>query len=668
MSLDKAGRDLGRIRNKTRKILRAASNVDRPVLIESPPNSGKTTGSYELALKCDVPITHLTARIDLYAQAREFFQANKDINFEIIPSPHRTCESFRRDDGIGTELRRLYDMGFSGRELHFRDIAKTPCQTGEGCEYITKLEKLENDIDDIDFLIGHYIHAHIPHYTTNRIVVIDEFSLSSYVEEYSDSQVTRLVDRFLVRINDSKEPFPSEMTDTNTLLQKRRDPETRDAAIEWFEAHKVTNDAVREFDFLKHSDPYRTRTYIEAPFLTFTLLCMETLQSGVETEGRHSPELKVAPLPDSKYTEVWTNAGLNPHTRCVQQEERVYVFDPPDLSSSYQIIGLDGTPTTELWDLVFAPDAGFDHRPVIKRKHLADYLSSAMNMSLFQIGEGMYPYAGGRISKKDGRRFEKVQSFENQRFALITSKKALKEYEKHGWLDSFVKPDQQGGSGDKGYRATNFGRVLSSNDFEKESLGVVSGTPFPGHDVIERWAAFFGESVEPVGRGTEKSFGEFGDLIYKHLTHDRVIQAILRFGRHESVIEEGGAVVYVNTQAVPGWLDCPPATHLRDKSRRSSKAEIVIEELVHLTRSDEHSALQYQSVPSLTDRLKGEVTPEYVRKILNELADGGLVEVRRNHGFRGADLYRWVGDDDLVPDSERCHLDLNGKRYTLKSP
>jgi len=34
----------------------------------------------------------------------------------------------------------------------------------------------------------------------------------------------------------------------------------------------------------------------------------------------------------------------------------MYALTPPDLSDAAQIIGLDGTPTIELWNLLFAPE------------------------------------------------------------------------------------------------------------------------------------------------------------------------------------------------------------------------------------------------------------------------------------------------------------------------
>ena len=73
----------------------------------------------------------------------------------------------------------------------------------------------------------------------------------------------------------------------------------------------------------------------------------------------------------------------------------MYNLQPPDLTDAAQVIGLDGTPTIELWNLLFAPETEFDHQQVVSRDDLIAYLKSSMNMSLVQMGGGMHPYAGG---------------------------------------------------------------------------------------------------------------------------------------------------------------------------------------------------------------------------------------------------------------------------------
>jgi hypothetical protein len=43
-----------------------------------------------------------------------------------------------------------------------------------------------------------------------------------------------------------------------------------------------------------------------------------------------------------------------------------------------------------------------------------------------------------------------------------------------------------------------------------------------------------------------------GNTVYKHFVHKQVLQAVLRFGRDTSVNK---AIVYVNTAALPDWVE-----------------------------------------------------------------------------------------------------------------
>jgi superfamily II DNA or RNA helicase len=85
--------DFEAVRNHTTELIEKAADGDEPVLIESPPGSGKTTSAYELAHEADKPITYLASRIDLYEQAEHWCEEpeQKDITYERIPAPQRDC-------------------------------------------------------------------------------------------------------------------------------------------------------------------------------------------------------------------------------------------------------------------------------------------------------------------------------------------------------------------------------------------------------------------------------------------------------------------------------------------------------------------------------------------------------------------------------------------------
>jgi len=116
----------------------------------------------------------------------------------------------------------------------------------------------------------------------------------------------------------------------------------------------------------------------------------------------------------------------------------MYALTPPDLSDAAQIISLDGTPTIELWNLLFAPESGFDHQQVIDREDFPTYLRSSMNMSLIQIGDGWHPYAAGNISNSTQTG---LLLFKRMKKTLRTNfdKASAREISELGLLDTFVK-------------------------------------------------------------------------------------------------------------------------------------------------------------------------------------------------------------------------------------
>jgi len=156
------------------------------VLVEAPPNSGKTTSALRIAAAVDKPVTYISGRTDLYREAQqqiEQFGATERVTAQTIPSPHRDCDTFAGEYG-GAEaerVRRLYSKGVSGYKIHYsrREGAYTPCMQGKtDYEYIDTLEQVEHEIDDTDILIGHHSHISRQKYVADRIVIVDEFILS----------------------------------------------------------------------------------------------------------------------------------------------------------------------------------------------------------------------------------------------------------------------------------------------------------------------------------------------------------------------------------------------------------------------------------------------------------------------------------------------------------
>lgn len=168
------------VRKQTECLVEDAINSKAPVLIESPPASGKTWNAVQLAAKSDYGVTYLASRRDLYKQAEKIAADTGDIRAETIPSPHRDCPTFKGDnDGDIEKVHRLYRKGIRARNLHFKKGREvyTPCQLPDDpCPYIEALDRVQPDeLAEIDLLIGNHQHAYNEGYLEDRIVIFDEF-------------------------------------------------------------------------------------------------------------------------------------------------------------------------------------------------------------------------------------------------------------------------------------------------------------------------------------------------------------------------------------------------------------------------------------------------------------------------------------------------------------
>lgn len=657
--------DLEAVRSATASLVRAAAETTRPTLIEAPPASGKTTTAFELARDLSVPITYLAGRRDLYAQAEAWAAEHDDLVAAIIPSPHRDCPTFTGEAGNPAQVRRLYAKGYSGAELHYwpRAEAYTPC-VDDGCPYLEAWERIDQGVEEIDLLIGHHQHCNRAQYVRDRIVVIDEFNPDPFLQRFPDERSTviddpgAIVPAFLEAVKDADEGFPA--VDDLADLREIGDADRRAAALAWLRKHGASRSAAEDFDFLSPTEHRYDATHLRAPLLVLGLLCMEKVGPGVE----------VAPPPDGDRDAVWTDAGLGAGTQCFRDRNtgEMVTLVPPDLSEARQVIGLDALPTPELWDLLYAPEEGFEHRQVIERPALSTYLTDAMDMSLTQLGGGTHHYADGQVSDFDQYRFATVRWREGRRFPLVSTRKAIQAYERRGWLDEYVArtADTEDAMVVDGVAARHFALIRSSNAFEREDLGVVAGTPFPKDDVVRLWAGFCGEAVAPEGRGEDKTFGTFGDRIYRHFADHQVLQAICRFGRHESVYQDGGASVYVSTFQVPDWFEIPRTIDVRSNTKENR----VIQLLIATDRDADREPETYASVPMLVEEAEdvpgGPISSDHVGAVLEELVEQELATVRPDTGRNGADVYRWTGDERLVTVDGRTTLAVGHDRvYVL---
>jgi len=635
------------VRDRTQNLITEACQSEDPVLIEAPPASGKTYNAVRLAAQ-GYNVLYLAGRIDLYDQAETGVEKLKDeegtadIRVEKIPSPNRHCDTFQDNNSGDTQkAKRLYAKGVSAKELHTdRNNVSMPCHTEQSpCEYVDKRERLNHDFDNIDILIGNHQHAYNPRYLLNRIVIFDEFNQDPFIQSFpsDDSNISDEPNELISEFLQSVDEIPLDNI-TDLIEARTREDEDYEAALDWFMQRGADEQTVKKVLGIT-SARYNTAHKLSA-FLTCSLLVMEKM--GSDMELAYDPEL-------------WDELGVNSESRCVRDRSsgKMVVLEPPPLEKAQQVIGLDAVPIRRLWNVVFG--CNFDKKQVLERDSIDHYLKEGLEIDVIQVTESRHPYSSGRISSRDQQRFALVRNIEDRKFPIISRKRALKNYQSRDWFGKCVESAE---NGEDGYRAQNYGSVLSSNRFKDESLGFISGSPYPGDQVVKQWCALCGESTQPE-RSDDETAGstlefstDLGETIYRHFTHDLVFQAILRFGRTpgESVDR---STVYVNTSASPEWIS--PRQLTIDDWYNATKRVAVVEELIRASDSDDRQSWQtvetlHKSVNKRLEATKSNVdsvNKEWVRNVLQDENLVDCIERDPGAGWNGADLFRWNEEETL---------------------
>jgi DNA-binding transcriptional ArsR family regulator len=588
-------------RKRLYKSVSRGFSENQPVLIDALPSIGKSYGIIKWAATTENPLTVFTARHDLFDQY-EGWAKDRNLRCLTLPSFHNDCETANGNHGESWQKRVLdtYEQtDLLPGEIHRRadDLfdEPLPCQQEGDCSYF---EARDFDPAGFDVLIGHYRHAHVPERVEGRYIVFDEFPEGDFLTQYSPRTVSTAVSTYLAT-NDSL-PF-SYLKD---LKESRRNPERKQAGIDWFEQYNPTlNRDVDGAVTAPSGDGHP-----EAPTMTYAILTAEDLANRWE----------YARLPDGR------TAVVNP------KDESLTVLNRPALNGAESVIALDGTPTVEKWRLMLGDD--LRREAIMSDTEKQGYLRNTLGIRVVQTTVAANHYSGrSTISvtpNKDLVLFEGVRLRENIRPALITSKSALQEYEENG-LSEVVGETE------------HYGNLKGSNKFARTRVGIVAGSPHYGDDYIKRWSALAGESAQEVYdkdgvrlKGMAQDFGDYGNRILHGMRENEVLQAILRFGR-----DGGGATVYVHTAALPEWVERDGVV---PEIRPWPPGMYQILEAIRETGDREWRT------SDITSRVS--VSEQQVREHLHTLAEFGFVSYRREG--RG---YTW-SDESLAEIGKRGHV------------
>ena len=501
--------DIENVRERTKSVIQQAVQDERRVLVQSPPNSGKTTSTFDVFIQTDKPLTYLAKRIDLYEQAIDLCE-NRGIDYILVPSPNRICPVFDEDNSAYDPLAvQLYRLGISAADIH--TSPKLPCSPS--CEYMQAWDDFDPEATDV--IIGHYKHGYIQSIIEDRIVIIDEFPGDAFEKEFTQHE--QEITNFL----QSTDGLPFD--DFFDPIEHR--DRLFDQSHGWFLENGVTADSETVVD-LKDGERYHTLT----PFLVYSMLMAVDHDNGFEL-----PTLNFLDPGDKNYPD---DLDLNRAVAIDRERAELFVLTQPDLTDACAVVGLDGTPTPKLWELATGVD--FDHEQVLPDAAARNkYLRQAFEIKIKQANDSLKSYHYGDISlDRDIGLLYGVEVAEKECASVITTENARKQY-KRSKATTYI--DEM----------TNFANVLSSNDFSQKVVGVILGCPHPGDQVLKRWGAYAGHTIEADGKGIDRAYGKFGNEIYEHFVHNQVLQAVLRFGRDTSV---GDATVYVSTAALPDWV------------------------------------------------------------------------------------------------------------------
>lgn len=513
---------LNKVHRKTSSELRKAVKSESNVLLRSEPGSGKTTQLPEIIDDLDKRVLYLTGRKKLYDQMEQLCE-DKGVDGEIVPRLYEDCPVFASPPNNAKEelAHLLHRAGVGGSLIH----EWLNLHSDTDCQFIVDMQNFDPEQHQV--LIGHYILGNLKTCTSGRTVIVDEFPENSFITHVKSPQ--RPVTEFLKQCN---LPY----SDWTELLEYRNDDDRRRKAKGWFlEQIKRTDRKLSGNPFHVLSDVISQR-HVRGAFLTASLLLMEDLGNGFETPN---PNVNYhGELVPRSYFERFRSAFFQSE-RCVRNREsgELWILSSPDLIDTNGVVGLDGIPTPGLWELVLGLD--FDHREVLSPSEREKYFSDLQDYTIKQANEAdRHNSSGWNMTPEfDRALLECIDVNEPGKPCLIAPDSSIDEFEEQGLLE-LVKAQR------------NFAQIQSSNDFEGERLGMIPYAPHPGDETIKRWGALFGQSITRY-QGSAMAYSHVGDEIYHHFVHNRVLQAIYRFGRDGS-----GATVYVATGALPDRI-CP---------------------------------------------------------------------------------------------------------------
>ncbi|WP_394739613.1 hypothetical protein [Natronococcus roseus] len=582
------------------------------------PSIGKTGAIPRIADGTQKPITYLTSLTDNYDQMEEWSEEH-GVEGQKVPTredcpPLRNEDPTHPDDPEAEKARAALKSGWSLSEVH--RIFDPPCeQNGETCSYLEKLSEI--DPDGGEMLIGHYSQGYNPAYIEDRVVVIDEDCINTFIDriQHPAKKAKEFVDHV----------FGDEFPFDEVRRPELGEEEKQEKALEM-----IKEEGLESTDYPNSVGDFHAL----APKMAYTII------GGTRLKGKGS--LVARKLPSGGHANFKRIHEVNGDQHN-DGKPVMWIPNPPDLSGAESVLALDATPSIKQWEFILGDD--FEHYRLFDDQKRNQYLRE-QGHELIQLNSHVWPSQGGNLNLEKSEAYLREAHREHgERPDVITSEAVIKALREKG-LDHLWD------------REMHYGNLRGKNDLKDSELLVVLGSPSRSDEHYQRIAALFREHAERATdsdgnllRGVDRDYqSEVANDVLETTRRGGVFQAAMRAGREDGT----EATVYIATGMVPEWLETKKVGQRKSNgefdacwSTRTEKQKAVIEAM---QGAEEISASE---IVESANKLANEgVKKEAAKKIRQSLQEKGLVEKEGERRWAryydtGLDEINAAGDVDL---------------------
>jgi hypothetical protein len=309
------------------------------------------------------------------------------------------------------------------------------------------------------------------------------------------------------------------------------------------------------------------------------------------------------------------------------------------------VVGLDATGRERLWQLAIGCEV--EARDIHDTAHeRRAFLRDVLNLQVVQTTPHTKTYSGSPNGKNLDGDVALVGEVSGEYAATQLRRDTVTATSKPGVITTKkVRAEIEGRIEDEIAAIDHYGNITGSNALGALNLGIVLGCRHFGDAVVEKWAAFAGESIaEHTDHGADLDYGsETANTFLKHMREDQTLQAILRFGR-----DKEGAVVFAHTSALAESL---PVVSEGGVIKAFSQSKKEIARAAKQFRGHEFTGSDVFEREDVTCSRRS------VQRALNELDDAGYLAKRETKNGLANEFRAVEGEEAGVGEAELPELE-----------